>query len=124
MSTTERPLALVTGASSGIGFELARQFLSNGFDTVIVAENDKIHAAAAELKGLDGDAYAEQIDLTDTQGMARLHAAVAALGSLSPRCCRGRRRPTSLNGPTSWTPKWAVMTKMIPRWWPNKDSRP
>jgi short-subunit dehydrogenase len=80
MTTTERPLALVTGASSGIGFQLARQFLSNGFDTVIVAENDKIHTAAEELKGLGGDAYAEQIDLTDRQGMARLHAAVAALG--------------------------------------------
>ena len=33
MSTTaDHPLALVTGASSGIGFELAKQFADNGFD--------------------------------------------------------------------------------------------
>ncbi|MBT2585304.1 SDR family oxidoreductase [Arthrobacter sp. ISL-95] len=80
MTTTDRPLALVTGASSGIGFELARQFLSNGYDTVIVAENQKIHTAADELKGLGGEVYAEQIDLTDRQGMSRLHTAVASLG--------------------------------------------
>ena len=34
-----RPLALVTGASSGIGLELARQFASGGFDLVVTAED-------------------------------------------------------------------------------------
>jgi short-subunit dehydrogenase len=32
MSTTSRPLALVTGASSGTGYELASQFAGRGFD--------------------------------------------------------------------------------------------
>ncbi|MDP9937595.1 NAD(P)-dependent dehydrogenase (short-subunit alcohol dehydrogenase family) [Paenarthrobacter nicotinovorans] len=35
-ASNSHPVALVTGASSGIGYELARQFLSNGFDTVMV----------------------------------------------------------------------------------------
>lgn len=34
--------AVVTGASSGIGFELARQFARNGFDLMIVAEDEDI----------------------------------------------------------------------------------
>ena len=33
-------LALVTGASSGIGLELARLFVENGFDVIITAEDD------------------------------------------------------------------------------------
>lgn len=50
MSATEtRPLALVTGASSGIGFELARQFAEHGFDLVIAAEDEAINRAARDL---------------------------------------------------------------------------
>ncbi len=32
--TTERPLAVVTGASSGIGYELAKQFAGHGYDVL------------------------------------------------------------------------------------------
>jgi len=49
-STDTRPLALVTGASSGIGFELAKQFAENGYDLVVNAEDGGIEAAAAELR--------------------------------------------------------------------------
>jgi len=42
-----RPLAVVTGASSGIGRELAKQFAANGFDLIIAAEDDAIVAAAS-----------------------------------------------------------------------------
>lgn len=80
MSSTERQLALVTGASTGIGYELARQFLSNGFDTIIVAENDGIHEAAQRLANLGGAVTAEQIDLASRQGVEQLRTAVAALG--------------------------------------------
>jgi short-subunit dehydrogenase len=49
MNTNERPLALITGASTGIGYELARQFLIHDYDVMIVAENEEIHRAAESL---------------------------------------------------------------------------
>ena len=49
--TESRPLALVTGASSGIGYELARQFAENGFDLVVNAEDTRLAAAAQQLRG-------------------------------------------------------------------------
>jgi hypothetical protein len=44
-TSTGRPLVLVTGASTGIGLELARVFADNGFDLIITAEDDKLAAA-------------------------------------------------------------------------------
>ncbi len=40
--SSQRPFALVTGASSGIGLELTRQFADNGFDVLITAEDDEL----------------------------------------------------------------------------------
>ena len=45
------PIAVVTGASSGIGLELAKVFAENGYDLMIVADSEKIHTAAEALKG-------------------------------------------------------------------------
>jgi short-subunit dehydrogenase len=39
--TSTRPFAVVTGGSNGIGLELARQFLANGFDVLIAGEDDQ-----------------------------------------------------------------------------------
>jgi short-subunit dehydrogenase len=47
--TDSKPLAVITGASSGIGRELARQFATNGFDVVVAAEDDELAAAARDL---------------------------------------------------------------------------
>ncbi|NJC21249.1 short-subunit dehydrogenase [Arthrobacter pigmenti] len=76
---TNRPLALVTGASSGIGYELAKQFLSNGFDVVITAEDAELTSAAQRLEGLGGSVHPEEIDLAQRDGVDRLYAAVATL---------------------------------------------
>jgi uncharacterized protein len=70
--STPRPLALVTGASSGIGLELARQFATNGFDVVIAAEDDELTAAAQDLAGTGASVEAVRADLA-TPGASRSH---------------------------------------------------
>ena len=44
-----RPLALATGASTGIGYELAKLCVQNGFDAIIAADEPEIWAAAKRL---------------------------------------------------------------------------
>ena len=73
MSAEAHPLALVTGASSGIGRELAREFVEHGFDVVVTAEDASIHEAAAELRAIDGvEVEAVQVDLRDPEGVKEL----------------------------------------------------
>jgi NAD(P)-dependent dehydrogenase (short-subunit alcohol dehydrogenase family) len=48
--TDTTPLALVTGASSGIGLELARNLAARGVDLVVTAEDDRLDAAVADLR--------------------------------------------------------------------------
>jgi short-subunit dehydrogenase len=76
-----RPLAVVTGASSGIGRELAKQFAENGFDLIVAAEDDGIHAAAEELEGLGARAEAVQVDLGRPEGVETLHERIRAAAS-------------------------------------------
>jgi short-subunit dehydrogenase len=72
MSTTqERPLAVVTGASSGIGYELAKQFANHGFDLVIAAEDARIHDVGTELA-----AEAVQVDLATDAGVDELYGRI------------------------------------------------
>ncbi|WP_028473849.1 SDR family NAD(P)-dependent oxidoreductase [Nocardioides alkalitolerans] len=47
------PLALITGASSGIGLEMARDLYQRGYDLLIVGSSERIDEAAAELRGPD-----------------------------------------------------------------------
>jgi uncharacterized protein len=72
-----KPLALVTGASSGIGLELAKQFADHGYDLVICAEDDAIHAAANALP-----AHVEplQLDLRGYDAVEELYRAATANG--------------------------------------------
>jgi uncharacterized protein len=67
-----RPLAVVTGASSGIGYELAKQFAEHDFDVIVAAEDDAIHTAASEL-----GAEAVQVDLGTATGVEELYARLA-----------------------------------------------
>jgi short-subunit dehydrogenase len=79
--TTGRPFAVVTGASSGIGYELARQFAQNGYDLLIAAEDDGIETAATELSR-DGtnQVRAVRVDLAGFDGVEELQAAITATG--------------------------------------------
>jgi uncharacterized protein len=71
-SVDERPLALVTGASSGIGFELAHQFAEHGFDLIIAAEDDELASAAEQLRG-DVTVEAVRVDLSTPAGVEELY---------------------------------------------------
>lgn len=69
---TTSPLALVTGASSGIGFELAMLCAKNGFDLVIAADEPEIEQAAEELRAAGAKVDAIEIDLAEEEGVERL----------------------------------------------------
>jgi uncharacterized protein len=71
MNAATRPLALVTGASSGIGLELARECAKNGFDLVIAADRP-LEQATAELRALGATVDAVEADLATSQGFAKL----------------------------------------------------
>jgi len=78
--TEPRPLALVTGASSGIGLELARQFAEHGFDLVVNAEDAELTTAAEQLRAAGTAVQAVQADLRSRTGIDALWAAVQATG--------------------------------------------
>lgn len=71
-----KPLAVVTGASSGIGLELAKQFAQNGFDLLIAAGSDTVHQAAPELEALGAQVLPVQVNLADHNGVHQLIAAI------------------------------------------------
>ncbi|HYD18863.1 MAG TPA: SDR family NAD(P)-dependent oxidoreductase [Patescibacteria group bacterium] len=75
-----RKLALVTGASSGIGLALAHEFVKNGFDLIIAAENDEIHTVAESISTFGGNAQAVQVDLATFEGVEELYEVVRAEG--------------------------------------------
>jgi short-subunit dehydrogenase len=80
-TTTDREFAVVTGASSGIGFELARQFAEHGYDLMVIAEDAGIEDAAQSLRR-DGQnqVLAIRADLADYDGCELVYRAVNDTG--------------------------------------------
>jgi short-subunit dehydrogenase len=75
-----RQLAVVTGASSGIGLELALQFADNNFDVILNAEDDAIEEAAVSCRERGAQAIAVRQDLRSAAGVEALYAAIVAAG--------------------------------------------
>ncbi|HZO23715.1 MAG TPA: SDR family NAD(P)-dependent oxidoreductase [Steroidobacteraceae bacterium] len=71
MTSAIRPLAVVTGASSGIGLELARECASNGFDLFLAADRPLTEAVAA-MRELGTQADSLQADLATREGVQAL----------------------------------------------------
>ncbi len=67
-------LAIVTGASTGIGLELARCCVREGFDLLMAADELEIERAAGALRaeGGSGRIEAVQADLSTTEGVDKL----------------------------------------------------
>jgi short-subunit dehydrogenase len=72
-----KPFAIVTGASSGIGLELASICAQEGFDLLIAADRPELQAAADRCRGLGADVTVVETDLATTEGVDRLWAAAA-----------------------------------------------
>lgn len=72
-------LALITGASSGIGLALAREFAEHGYDLIIAAEDDRLEAAARSLHEIGGGVTAVQVDLTEPRAVEKLWLEATAL---------------------------------------------
>jgi uncharacterized protein len=80
MNATPRQLAVVTGASIGIGLELARLCAKNKFDLIIAADEPLIEDAAKELNRSGVKCTPVQCDLSTAEGVAALTSAIAAAG--------------------------------------------
>jgi len=78
--TNRKPVAVVTGASSGIGYELARQFAEHGYDLVIGAEDGGIAKAAQDIQALGATVEPVQADLATWDGVERLWNTATAGG--------------------------------------------
>lgn len=79
-SSTNRPLAVITGASSGIGYELAKQFAQHGFDLVVTATGSTINEVAQSFTELGADVKTVEADLTTYDGVESLYEQVQATG--------------------------------------------
>src|SRR4051794_24990440 len=73
MLEAKRPLAVVTGASSGIGLELARECAKNKFDLLIAASEPEIETAANELRREGSVVESVQADLATIEGVDQLY---------------------------------------------------
>src|SRR4051812_16942446 len=76
---SSRQTALITGASTGIGLELAKQFAAHGFDLVITARHqDALEALAGQIEGKHGVKVTVIAgDLTDPETPQRLFDAIS-----------------------------------------------
>jgi short-subunit dehydrogenase len=80
MNAIPRKLAVVTGASTGIGLELARLCAQNHFDLVIAADEPLIENAARELRQNGVECTPVQADLSTIEGVNKLLAACQSAG--------------------------------------------
>jgi short-subunit dehydrogenase len=72
--------AVVTGASSGIGLELAKQFAQHGFDLLVVAEDAELDTAAEQLSAFGTSVEPLRADLRSPAGVEEVWAAIARGG--------------------------------------------
>jgi short-subunit dehydrogenase len=75
MAHKEKPLAVVTGASTGIGYELAQCWSREGFDLVVAADEPAIRSAARDFKALGAKVEPVEADLATLDGVDKLYAA-------------------------------------------------
>ena len=73
-------LALITGASSGIGFFLAQELAARGYDLIVASAGDRLRTAASELRSASVEVLEVQTDLATREGVSSLWNQVKSLG--------------------------------------------
>ena len=104
MARAAKPFAIVTGASTGIGYELARECAEHGYDLLIAANEPEIEEAAATLRQHGTEVHALQVDLTDRSGVETLYAAAGGrpVDALLANAGRGLGRAFLDQDPDEW----------------------
>jgi len=80
-------LALVTGASSGIGLELAKILAAKGYDLVVASAGDRLTDAAAELRAAGTQVIEVNADLAHKQGIDELWTKIQSQGRAVDVAC-------------------------------------
>src|SRR5436190_7632203 len=75
-----RSLALITGASTGIGYQLAKIAAERGYDLIIAADEPQIQEAAKNLRAFDVAVKSLEADLATPEGVDRLYKTAVATG--------------------------------------------
>jgi short-subunit dehydrogenase len=75
-----KPLALVTGASSGIGFSLAQELASRGYDLIVCSSTGRIAEAAQDFRAGGATVTDVEADLATRQGVEELWKRVESMG--------------------------------------------
>lgn len=74
-----KPLAVVTGASSGIGYELAKLFAENGYDLIVAADRPLVEAEQV-IRAQGAQVQSLQADLSTPDGVDQLYAMIRGVG--------------------------------------------
>ena len=103
--------AIVTGASTGIGYHLAACAAREGYDLVIVADEPAIHAAASKLAAEGAQVQAVEADLATLEGVDTLLGRRMVGGSM---CCAPMRETAGagLSSTSRWRTGAARSTPM------------
>lgn len=104
MADIARPFAIVTGASTGIGYELARECIDHGYDVLIAADEPEIQRAAESLRRGSAMVEAVQANLIDEAGVEMLYKAARGrrVDALLANAGRGLGRGFLDQDPQDW----------------------
>jgi short-subunit dehydrogenase len=104
MATQARPYAVVTGASTGIGFDLARECAEHGYDLLIASDEAEIADAAEKLRQSGTNVEAMEADLSGSVGVDKLYAAAGGrpVNALLANAGRGLGRAFLDQNPAEW----------------------
>jgi uncharacterized protein len=73
-------LAVITGASSGIGYELAKQLAERDYDLVVASAGDRLTDATVDFRASGVEVIEVQADLATREGVEELWDRIEGLG--------------------------------------------